>query len=86
MECTGKRGQGGGRPFKAAIVRQQLYEWWVGLRYASVWQTLIENRRSRGKKSSAFSSLCDIFESSAIARGIRLRSIVEWRAGGKLGA
>ena len=47
-----KRGQGGGRPFKAAIVRQQLYEWWAGLRYAIDWQTLIENRRSRGKKKN----------------------------------
>ena len=48
-----KRGQGGGRPFKAAIVRQQLYEWWAGLRYAIDWQTLIENRRSRGKQHLA---------------------------------
>ena len=49
-EHARKRGQGGGRPFKAAIVRQQLYEWWAGLRYAIDWQALIENRRSRGKK------------------------------------
>ena len=43
-----KRGQGGGIPCTAAIVIQQLYEWWAGLRYAIDWQTLIENRRSRG--------------------------------------
>ena len=51
--CFRKRNYGAGRHFKATFVRQQLYEWWAGIRYAIDWTKLIESRRSRGKKHLA---------------------------------
>ena len=48
-----KWGHGAGPKFKAALVRQALYEWWSGLRYAIDWKQLIAARRSRGKKHLA---------------------------------
>ena len=47
------RGWGGGRSYKAPLIRQQLYEWWTGIRYAIDWKQLIQSRRSRGKKNLA---------------------------------
>ena len=48
-----QRAPGGGRPFKAPLLRQALYEWWSGIRYAIDWGALITSRRSRGKKHLA---------------------------------
>ena len=48
-----KRAPGGGRQFSAVRVRQELYEWWSGLRYAIDWQELADDNRSRGKKHLA---------------------------------
>ena len=45
-----KRREGGGAKHKAAIVRQTLYEWWAGLRYAVDWQKHAANRSARKKK------------------------------------
>ena len=47
------RGRGGGRQPKAHLVRQELYEWWSGLRHAIDWKELARRRRSRGKKHLA---------------------------------
>jgi len=47
------RGPGAGRPFKAPLVRQALYEWWSGIRYAIDWTQLVANHRMRGKKHLA---------------------------------
>ena len=46
-----QRAPGGGRPFKAPLLRQALYEWWSGIRYAIDWGALITSRRSRGKNT-----------------------------------
>jgi hypothetical protein len=35
------------------LIRDALYEWWVGVRYAIDWKKLIADRRSRGMKSLA---------------------------------
>lgn len=48
-----ERGHGAGRPFAAPLIRQELYEWWCGLRYAIDWRQHIAERRSRGKKHLA---------------------------------
>jgi hypothetical protein len=45
------RAHGAGRKFNAPLIRQALYEWFVSIRYAIDWNAMIENRRSRGKKS-----------------------------------
>lgn len=45
--------RGAGRPFRAPLVRQELFEWWSGLRHAIDWKTLMQERRSRGKKHLA---------------------------------
>ena len=47
------RGLGGGRSYKAPLIRRALYEWWSSIRYAIDWKQLAENRRSRGKKHLA---------------------------------
>ena len=52
-ECARQRAFGGGRPKKAPLVRQALYEWWCSIRYAIDWKQLVADRRSRGKKSLA---------------------------------
>jgi hypothetical protein len=46
-----KRAPGAGRQVKAHCVRQELYEWFVGIRYAIDWTQLLEENRSRGKKT-----------------------------------
>ena len=51
--CKRQRGHGGGRPHKSPLVRQALYEWWSGIRYAIDWTQLATDRRSRGKKNLA---------------------------------
>jgi hypothetical protein len=48
-----KRSVGAGRKPKACLVRRELYEWWVGIRYAIDWAELIRSRRSRGKSCLA---------------------------------
>ena len=45
-----RRAPGAGRPFKAPLIRQELYEWFSSIRYAIDWQQLAADRRSRGKK------------------------------------
>ena len=47
------RGHGGGRHPKVPCVREALYEWFSGLRYAIDWKQLIAENRSRGKKHLA---------------------------------
>jgi hypothetical protein len=44
---------GQGRRFKAHPIRQELYEWWTGLRHAIDWKQLIAENRSRGAKHLA---------------------------------
>jgi hypothetical protein len=46
-----RRAQGGGRPPKAPLIRQALYEWWSSIRYAIDWEQLAGERRSRGKNT-----------------------------------
>ena len=48
-----RRKLGGGRKYKAGIVREALYEWWVGLRYSIDWKALKRANRSRGKQCLA---------------------------------
>jgi len=50
--CRRVRAHGGGRPCKAPLIRQELYEWWSSMRYAIDWKELIAARRSRGKKQN----------------------------------
>ena len=47
------RNDGGGRRYNAPLVRQALYEWFIGLRYAIDWHALIASRQARGKKHLA---------------------------------
>ena len=51
--CQRLRDHGAGTKYKAPLVRQALYEWWSGIRYAIDWDQLIADRRSRGKKHLA---------------------------------
>jgi hypothetical protein len=46
-----RRAHGGGRPPKAPLIRQALYEWWSSIRYAIDWEQLVGERRSRGKNT-----------------------------------
>ena len=48
-----QRGPGAGRPPSVPLIRQALYEWWAGIRYAIDWQQMVASRRSRGKKNLA---------------------------------
>ena len=48
-----QRASGVGRHPKAHLVREALYEWWYGIRYAIDWKQLIAENRSRGKKHLA---------------------------------
>ena len=48
-----RRAPGAGRQFKAHCVREALYEWWSGIRYAIDWKQLIAENRSRGRKHLA---------------------------------
>ncbi len=48
-----QRAPGAGRKFAAPILRQALYEWFVGIRYAIDWTQMIAENRSRGKKHLA---------------------------------
>jgi len=50
--CRRVRARGAGRPCKAPLIRQELYEWWSSMRYAIDWKELIAARRSRGKKQN----------------------------------
>ena len=45
-----QRREGAGTTRKAGIVRQALYEWWTGLRYAIDWKKHAANRAKRNKK------------------------------------
>ena len=47
------RAPGGGKQFKAPLVRKALYEWWSGMRFAIDWKKLAEDRRHRGRKCLA---------------------------------
>ena len=53
QDAKRQRCQGGGRPPKAPLIRQALYEWWSAIRYAIDWTELAAQRRSRGKKNLA---------------------------------
>ena len=44
---------GAGRPFKAYCIREALYEWFSGIRYAIDWKQLMADNRSRGRKHLA---------------------------------
>ena len=48
-----RRGYGAGRQRKTEVIGKELYEWWVGLRYAIDWKELARGRRSQGKKCLA---------------------------------
>jgi hypothetical protein len=48
-----QRAPGAGRKFAAPLLRQALYEWFVGIRYAIDWNQMIAENRSRGKKHLA---------------------------------
>ena len=48
-----RRAPGAGAHFKAQCVREALYEWFSGIRYAIDWQQVIAENRSRGKKHLA---------------------------------
>jgi hypothetical protein len=48
-----KRAPGAGRPVRAPLIRQALYEWWSSIRYAIDWKQLMSENRSRGKKHLA---------------------------------
>ena len=51
--CRRKNAYGAGRPPKAYCVREALYQWFAGIRYAIDWAQLIAENRSRGKKHLA---------------------------------
>ena len=53
QECRRRRGYGGGRTPHAHCVREALYEWFTGLRYAIDWKQMIAENRSRGRKHLA---------------------------------
>ena len=53
ISCCRVRAFGGGRSFKAPLVRQTLYEWWSSIRYAIDWRQLIAENRMRGRKHLA---------------------------------
>ena len=48
-----QRAPGGGAHVKAGLVREALYEWFTGMRYAIDWKQLLAENRSRGKKHLA---------------------------------
>ena len=52
-ETLRRRADGAGRPVKAYCVREALYEWWAGIRYAIDWKQVIAENRSRGIKHLA---------------------------------
>ena len=39
-----------GRPVNCPLIREQLFEWWQGMRYAVDWKALEGQNRSRGRK------------------------------------
>ena len=41
LNCRRKRKAGGGRPYINHSVRQELYEWFAGIRHAIDWKALI---------------------------------------------
>ena len=45
-----RRAAGGGRRYKATLVRQELYEWYSSIRYAIDWKRVISVSPSRGLK------------------------------------
>ena len=49
-EFSRRNAIGQGAPFKAHPIRQELYEWWTGLRYGINWTELIAENRRQGKK------------------------------------
>ena len=53
IQSKRQRGWGGGRTPKAHCVREALYEWFSGIRYAIDWTQMIAENRSRGKKHLA---------------------------------
>jgi len=53
LHCLRKRAPGAGRPVKAPLIREALYEWWSSIRHAIDWKQLIAENRSRGKKHLA---------------------------------
>ena len=44
------RAKGAGRPPVANLVREALFEWFTGIRYAIDWKQLMADNRSRGRK------------------------------------
>jgi hypothetical protein len=72
-----RRAQGGGRPPKAPLIRQALYEWWSSIRYAIDWEQLAGERRSRGKIPGPFSSLISGAQSPPTPRRACLRILAE---------
>ena len=52
LACLRERAAGGGRRFKAAWIRQELYEWWSSIRYAIDWKQMVNENRSRCLKKS----------------------------------
>jgi hypothetical protein len=51
--CARHHAPGQGRHPKAQCVRQALYEWFTGIRYAIDWRELIAENRSRGRRHLA---------------------------------
>ena len=51
--CRRRNAPGQGRLPKAHCVREALYEWFTGIRYAIDWQQMIAENRSRGKRHLA---------------------------------
>ena len=48
-----QRAPGAGRQRRAAIIGHELYEWWIGLRYAINWDVLASHNRNHGRKCLA---------------------------------
>ena len=48
FEKRRRREGGQGHPAMCLVIREQLFEWWQGLRYSVDWKALSERNRSRG--------------------------------------
>lgn len=80
-----KKAAGQGRPYALPLVREALYEWWAGMRYAIDWKQLSACNRNRGKHCLArfpravlrkkVSQLIEDFVVSALKHGERVTAI-----------
>ena len=52
LACCRERGFGGGRRYKALLLRRELYEWFTSIRYAIDWKQSFNESRSHGLKNN----------------------------------